>query len=110
MARYILDIYLPYMGCPCGPSSSEPDGQALDFQETLIALKNKYKDDISYMIYALNLHLQQFKSKPELARILQNQGKKGLPVVFINDQQAFQGEYPTLDDLEKFLSSERIKA
>ncbi len=105
MAKFNLDIYIPYMGCPCGPSSPEQDKQSEVFQETLLALKNKYRDDISYMIYALNLHLQQFKARPELARILQNQGKQGLPVIFINDHPAFQGKYPGLDDLEKFLSS-----
>ncbi len=106
MARYNLEIYIPYMGCPCGSAGQQQDKKAQDFQKTLLTLKNRYKDDISYMIYALNLHLQQFRARPELAVILQEQGKKGLPVIFINDQQAFQGRYPDLEDMEKYLSAE----
>ncbi len=110
MARYNIDIYVPYMGCPCGPSSHKLDKQADNFQAVLLDLKNKYRDDISYMIYALNLHLQQFRSRPELAAILQNQGKKGLPVVYINNHQAFQGRYPSLQEIEQLLSSEKFPA
>jgi hypothetical protein len=107
MPRYNLEIYVPFLQCPCGPSSPEKDRQAEDFQQTLIRLKNKYKNEISYMVYALNLHLQQFKARPELAGILQSQGKKGLPAIFVNDRLVFQGAYPTLKDMEMSLSSEK---
>lgn len=106
-----MEIYIPYQGCPCGPSSHEQDSRAEEFQETLIRLKEKLGSAISYTIYALNLHLQQFKSRPELASILQNQGRKGLPVIFINEQLVIQGRYPDLNELVTvigpFLSGEQ---
>ena len=105
MARFNLEIFVPYMECPCGLSSPEQDRQAEIFQTVLQALKDKYREDISYMIFALNLHLQSFRSRPELAAILQEEGKKGLPVVFINGSQAFKARYPGLDELEAALSS-----
>lgn len=106
MVRYNLEIYISYMGCPCGTSTQKQDKQAEDFQQTLIRLKNKYPNEISYMVYALNLHLQKFKTRPEVTRILQSQGKKGLPLIFVNDHLVFQGAYPTLKDMEMSLSSE----
>ncbi|MFO7727883.1 MAG: arsenic metallochaperone ArsD family protein [Desulfonatronovibrio sp.] len=105
MARYNLDIFIPYMGCPCGPSSPQQDKQAENLQNTLLKLKDRHKDDIAYMVYALNLHLQQFRERPEMARILQEQGQKGLPAVFINDQLVLQGKYPEMDELEKLILS-----
>ncbi|MFP4084805.1 MAG: arsenic metallochaperone ArsD family protein [Desulfonatronovibrio sp.] len=103
MARYNLDIFVPYMGCPCGPSNPQQDKQAEDFQNTLLKLKDRHKHDIVYMVYALNLHLQQFRERPELARILQEQGQKGLPAIFLNDQLVMQGKYPDLAEFEKLL-------
>lgn len=105
MPRYNLDIFVPYMGCPCGPSNPRQDRQAEDFQHTLLELKNRHKDDVAYMVYALNLHLQHFRERPELARILQEQGKKGLPAVFLNNQLVLQGKYPEMADFEKLLSA-----
>ncbi|MGM0682560.1 MAG: arsenic metallochaperone ArsD family protein, partial [Thermodesulfobacteriota bacterium] len=67
--------------------------------------QRRHKDDIAYMVYALNLHLQQFRERPEMARILQEQGQKGLPAVFINDQLVLQGKYPEMDELEKLILS-----
>ncbi len=104
MARFNLEIYVPFLECPCGPASPEKDKQAEDFQQTLVKLKNKYQNEISYMVYALNLHLHHFKTKPELAVILQSQGKKGLPAIFVNDKLAFQGKYPGMEEMEKLLS------
>lgn len=106
MAEFNLDIYLSYMGCPCGPSSPEQDELADQLQQILIRLKEKYKDRVAYTIYALNQHLHQFRSRPELAEILQSQGKKGLPAVFVNEHLVFQGVCPSFEDLEKSLLQE----
>ena len=105
MAEYNLEIYIPYMGCPCTSPGGQQDRETEDFQKSLLDLKARYRDRVSYMIYALNLHLGQFKTRPLLSRILQEQGKNGLPVIFINDQPAFQGRFPGLNELENYLSN-----
>ncbi len=101
MASNILEIYLPYMGCACASGAPAGDKKTQRLQDALLELQHDY--DVSYMVYALNMHLQQFKSRPELAEILQNQGKKGLPVIFINDKLCFQGVYPHREQLEDAL-------
>lgn len=103
MPKFNLEIYIPFMGCPCGPSSSVQNEQDQEFQDNLLQLKEKLKGDISCAVYALNLHLQQFKSRPQLAEILQNQGKNGLPAIFINDKLEIQGRYPSLFEMEELL-------
>ena len=105
MPRYKLDIYIPYMGCPCSSPGPAQDKDADNFHDTLLALKDRHKDDIAYMIYALNQHLQQFKARPELTRILQNQGKTGLPAIFINDVLVHEGSYPALEEMELMLGN-----
>ncbi|WP_028574522.1 arsenic metallochaperone ArsD family protein [Desulfonatronovibrio hydrogenovorans] len=105
MAKYDLEIYIPYMGCPCGPSASEQNGPAEEFQQDLSRLKAKFKGELSVIIYALNLHLNQFKTRTELAEILQTQGKKGLPAIFVNNCLVMQGEYPDQKRLEHILYS-----
>lgn len=105
MAEYNLEIYIPYMGCPCTSPGGQQDRETEDFQKSLLDLKARYRDRVSYMFYALNLHLGQFKTRPLLSRILQEQGKNGLPVIFINDQPAFQGRFPGLNELENYLSN-----
>ncbi len=103
MPKFDLEIYIPFMGCPCGPSTSVQNEQDQEFQDNLITLKKKLKGEISYTIYALNLHLQQFKSRHQLSEILQNQGPKGLPAIFINDKLVVQGRYPSLSEMEELL-------
>ncbi|RQD74916.1 MULTISPECIES: arsenic metallochaperone ArsD family protein [Desulfonatronospira] len=101
MALDKLEIYLPYMACACTPGSPAGDRKTQRLQDALLELQNDF--NVSCMVYALNMHLQQFRSRPELAGILQNQGKKGLPVIFINDRLCFQGEYPDRAQLEEAL-------
>ncbi|MFN2266970.1 MAG: arsenic metallochaperone ArsD family protein [Desulfonatronovibrio sp.] len=103
MPKFELEIYIPFMGCACGPSSSGQDEQDQEFQDILLKLKEKLKNDVSCAVYALNLHLQQFKSRPQLSEILQNQGTKGLPAIFINDKLVVQGRYPSLSEMEELL-------
>lgn len=105
MPRYKLDVYIPYMGCPCSSPDTTQDNGADNFQNTLLALKDRHKDDIAYVIYALNQHLQQFKARPEMAEILQNQGRTGLPAIFVNGMLAHKGSYPTLEEMELMLGS-----
>ncbi len=99
MSQFVVEIYLPYLSCACSPGAQDKKTQNL--QETLLKLKEKY--DITYQVYALNQHLQIFKSKPELVSILQNQGKKGLPAIFINSNLQFQGKHPEYTELENVL-------
>ena len=101
MASDRLEIYLPYMGCACTPGSPAGDKKTQRLQDILLEMQNDF--NVSCMVYALNMHLQQFKSRPELAGILQNQGKEGLPAIFINDRLCFQGVYPDRDQLEEAL-------
>lgn len=105
MPRFNMEIYIPFMGCPCGPSTSVQNEQDQEFQDNLLKLKENQEGNISYTIYALNLHLQQFKSRPQLAEILQNQGKKGLPAIFINDKLVVQGRYPSMSEMEELLNN-----
>ncbi len=101
MAEFNLEIYLPYIGCPCSAPGPEREDEGMKLQKSLLELKGKF--DLTFMVYALNMHMHQFRSRPELAAILQEKGKKGLPVIFINERIMFQGRFPDKTELEQAL-------
>jgi glutaredoxin len=99
MAKINMEIYVPFLGCACRPGM-KIDSNLEKLQQTLIKLKEKYKNDIAYLIYSLNLHLNRFREHKELVYILQNEGDSGLPAIFINGQMVFHGHYPDYEELE----------
>ncbi len=101
MAEFDLEIYLPYIGCPCSVPNPEREDESMKLQKAILDLKDKF--DLHSTVYALNMHLHQFRSRPELAGILQNEGKKGLPVIFVNERIMFQGRFPDKNELEHAL-------
>ncbi|MFP4314907.1 MAG: arsenic metallochaperone ArsD family protein [Desulfovibrionales bacterium] len=99
MARWHLEIFVPFLPCGCRPDLVlDPDTAA--FQQTLLELKEVHKGELSLQIFALNQHLQQFRKYPEIVDLLQNVGKRGLPVVACNGQIIFKGSFPKREELE----------
>ena len=100
MATVEIEIYVPFLGCPTCMRGVKPDKKLEKLQQTLLKLKAEYKDNITYLIYSLNLHLSRFRERKEIAKILQEQGDDGLPVILINDTIVFQGKYPGYEELK----------
>jgi hypothetical protein len=97
-----IEIFVPRTPCSCSPHMViEPD--LIRFQEGLIALRKQYGNDLSCSVYALNQNLTEFRRYPELVRILQEIGEKGLPAIFINGELALSGEYPEIAQFENLL-------
>jgi hypothetical protein len=96
---WLLEIFVPRLPCACSPNMViEPT--LVRFQEGLIALRKRHGNDLACSVYALNQNLAQFRKYPEITRMLQEVGEKGLPMVFINGVMAFHGEYPDVARLE----------
>lgn len=98
MAIVALDLYIPFMPCACQPGKT--DRKATAFNEQLLDLKDRFKDQITIGIYALNLHFARFKETPVIAQVLQAHGQAGLPVICVNGAPLFMGAYPGLPELE----------
>ncbi|WP_457571325.1 arsenic metallochaperone ArsD family protein [Desulfovulcanus sp.] len=105
MAVVEIEIYVPFLGCPTCMRGIKPDKKLEKLQQALLKLKEEYKNDITYLIYSLNLHLSRFRERKEIAKILQEQGDEGLPVILINNMLAFQGKYPSYDELKAVIKN-----
>ena len=87
-----IDVYIPFMPCACQPGKA--DRKATAFNERLLDLKENFKGQVAFSLYALNLHFQRFKATPAIAAILQDKGKDGLPVICIEGAPVFVAAYP----------------
>lgn len=93
-----IDVYVPFLPCACQPG--KVDRKATAFNEVLLELKDRFKGELVFSVYALNLHFQRFKETPAVAATLQTQGQKGLPVICVNGAPLFVAAYPDGAELE----------
>jgi hypothetical protein len=99
----LIEIFVPRLPCACNPTVAL-DPALVRFQDGLIALRKRYGNKLTCSIYSLNNHLAQFRRYPVLVEVLQEIGEKGLPVILIDGEMVFQGEYPEPARLETALA------
>ena len=91
-----LNVYDPAMCCSsgvCGPKVSSP------LVEFAAALKKVEKRGINVQRYNLAQEPQAFVENKQVSKLLAELGKDGLPFIFINDELAVSGRYPTAAEL-----------
>lgn len=95
-----VDIYDPALCCSTGVCGPSPDSSLAAFASTLEGVKGQ---GVSVTRYNLAQAPLAFVENAEVKAILEKDTDSALPLVFINDELTFRGEYPSSEQLAKAL-------
>lgn len=99
----ILEVYDPALCCSTGVCGPTPDSALTEFASTLETLK---KEGVSIKRYNLAQEPLAFAQNDEVKAQLGSKGDDALPLVFVNGELKFQGNYPTCSQLSEALNLE----
>lgn len=91
-----LKIYDPAMCCPTGVCGTDVDTTLVSLANFLSSL-DKEKFEVSR--FGLTTEPAEYVSNKEVARVLNEEGVDCLPLVFVDDELVFKGEYPQVPAL-----------
>ncbi len=101
-----VEIYDPAMCCSSGLCGPAIDPVLIKVNDAIIALK---KQGVEVERFNLAQQPKNFMANKTVADLLQKNGKKVLPITFVNDQVFKTGEYPSYEDLCIALGIEPLK-
>ena len=94
-------IYEPPMCCSSGCCGPNIDKTLIDFQDMLDIIK---KSGIEVERYLVNQSPEKFRENAEVLKLVQEKQLKALPITACNGKIVKVGAYPTLEELQKFIS------
>ncbi|MCA1743206.1 MAG: arsenite efflux transporter metallochaperone ArsD [Desulfonatronovibrio sp.] len=97
----VLKIYDPAMCCTSGVCGPSVDPVLAQFAGTLNFISSQ--QDVCVERYNLGQEPQAFVDNAKVKKLLEDDGEKRLPFIFINDDLWIQGRYPSRDELFKAL-------
>lgn len=95
-----LTVYDPAMCCSTGVCGPDIDNKLVDFSNDVKWLKSQ---GVKVQRYNLGQEPEAFKSNPEVISRLRNKGSDILPILTIDGSIISKGEYPSRDQLTKWL-------
>ena len=98
-----IAIYDPPLCCSSGLCGPALDPVLVKMSDAVMALK---KQGVEVERYNLAQQPKAFMDNQKVAELLQKNGKKILPVIFVNDEVFRTGKYPSYEDLCKALGIE----
>ena len=98
-----IDIFDPAMCCSTGVCGPSIDSELMRMATVINGLKEK---GIIIKRHGLSSEPQDFISNQVISNILQKEGADILPVTLIDGKVAKTGEYPTNEELSKWLNVE----
>lgn len=101
-----VEIYDPAMCCSSGLCGPSIDPVLVKMNDAVLALK---KQGVEVERYNLAQQPKEFMSNKAIADLLHKNGKKVLPITFVNNEVFKTGEYPSYEDLCKALGIEPLK-
>lgn len=91
-----IKIYDPAMCCPTGVCGTEVDTTLVQLANFLNTL-DKQKFEVNR--FGLTTEPAQYVENKEVSRILNEEGVDSLPLIFVDDELIFKGEYPQIPQL-----------
>jgi len=91
-----IEIYDPAMCCSSGMCGPAIDPVLLKINEAVLALK---KQGVEVARFNLAQQPMEFMNNKKVADLLHKNGKKALPVTFVNGDVFSTGEYPAYEEL-----------
>lgn len=95
-----LKIYDPAMCCSTGVCGTEPDTKLVSMANFLSSL-DKSKFDVQR--FELSSQPAAYVENKEVGKILNEEGVDSLPLIFIDDELVFKGDYPEIPVLSSKL-------
>ncbi len=101
-----IEIYDPAMCCSTGLCGPAIDPVLVRMNDALLALK---KQGVEIERFNLAQQTQAFMMNKTVAGLLHKNGKKILPVIFVNGEVFMTGRYPSYEELCEVLGIEPLK-
>ncbi len=100
-AETMVEIYDPPMCCPTGLCGPTLDQMLLDVSDMILALAEK---GVVVERYQMTTNPQKFMANMEIMRLVREQQMAALPITAVNGQVIKVGAYPTLNEVQTYLS------
>lgn len=91
-----LKIYDPAMCCPSGVCGTSVDTKLVQFANFLSSLDKKM---FEVQRFGLSSEPQEYVVNAQVAKLLNEEGVESLPLIFLDDELLFKGEYPNVPEL-----------
>ena len=101
-----IEIYDPAMCCSSGLCGPAIDPVLVKVNDAIIALK---RQNVEVERFNLSQQTKSFIENKTVADLLHKNGKKVLPITFVNGTVFKTGEYPSYEDLCVALGIEPLK-
>lgn len=91
-----LKIYDPAMCCPTGVCGTSVDTKLVQLSSFLNSLD---KNMFEVKRFGLSTHPQEYITNSEVSRLLNEEGVECLPLIFLDEELLFKGDYPSVPEL-----------
>ena len=91
-----LKIYDPAMCCPTGVCGTSVDTKLVQLSNFLNSLD---KNMFEVKRYGLTTNPQEYVTNGEVSQLLNKEGVEVLPLIFLDDELLFKGNYPDVPQL-----------
>lgn len=91
-----LKIYDPAMCCPTGVCGTSVDTKLVQLSNFLNSLD---KNMFTVKRFGLSTNPQEYVTNSEVSRLLNEEGVESLPLIFLDEELLFKGDYPTVPQL-----------
>lgn len=91
-----LKIYDPAMCCPTGVCGTSVDTKLVQLSNFLNSLD---KNMFTVKRFGLSTNPQEYVTNSEVSKLLNEEGVESLPLIFLDDELLFKGDYPTVPQL-----------
>lgn len=102
-----IEIYDPPMCCPSGLCGPDIDHALLDINEAILKVKKEFDGQIKIDRYLLSQQGPRFMQQSEVMKRLQTNGVEILPLTLVNGKVVKEKEYPTYDELVKYVNEKQ---
>jgi hypothetical protein len=101
-----IEIYDPAVCCSSGLCGPTIDPVLVEMNDAVLALK---KQGVEVERYNISQQPKEFLANKKVADLLQGNGKKILPITFVNNEVFRTGEYPSYEDICEALGIEPLR-
>lgn len=100
-----IEIYDPPMCCSTGVCGPAVDPELVRVHETLRAIGEKGEGRVEVCRFGISSQPADFMRNPEVAGLLQAEGVKVLPLVFVDGALLTRQRYPSAAEFQEALAS-----
>lgn len=100
-----LEFFEMTMCCSTGICGPSVDERLIKLQENIEYLKKTY-EGLEIERYQPQTHSMKFMTNREVFALMKEKRKEALPITVFDKKLIKQGEYPTLEELEKAIRGE----